>query len=95
MDIASEQKMRAVSSGNGVLFAPCDAIEPKQANNSRSDTEIGEYLARAFSEIQLLAALDVIESAISEGRRHVDLEALKRVRAKLTAAHNWKKRSTG
>jgi hypothetical protein len=38
---------------------------------------------------------DVIESAISEGRKHVDLEALKRVLAKLTAAHNWKKRSAG
>jgi hypothetical protein len=43
----------------------------------------------------LLAAIDIIESAISEGRRHVDLEALKRVLAKLTAAHSWKKRSVG
>jgi hypothetical protein len=65
------------------------------ANNSRSGTETGGYLARAFSEIELLAAIDVIESAISEGRRHVDLEALERVRPKLTAAHNWKKRSAG
>jgi hypothetical protein len=42
--------------------------------------------------IELLVAIDVIESAISEGTKHVDLEALKRVLAKLTAAHNWKKR---
>jgi hypothetical protein len=65
------------------------------ANNSSSDTETGEYLARAFSEIELLVAIDVIESATSERRRHVDLEALKRVLAKLTAARNWKKRSAG
>jgi hypothetical protein len=65
------------------------------ANNSSSDTETGEYLARAFSEIELLVAIDVIESATSEGRRHVDLQALKRVLAKLTAARNWKKRSAG
>jgi hypothetical protein len=31
-----------------------------------------------------------IKSAISEGRKHLDLEALKSVLAKLTAAHNWK-----
>jgi hypothetical protein len=75
---ATEQKMHAVSSGNGVLFAPCDAIEPK-----------------GLRRIELLAAIDIIESAISEGRRHVDLEALRRVLAKLTSAHNWKKRSVG
>ena len=65
------------------------------ADNFRSDTETGEYLARAFSEIELLVAIDIIESAISEGRKHVDLEALKRVLAKLTAARNWKKPSAG
>jgi len=69
--------------------------QPAAANKVRSNTETGEYLARAFSEIELLVAIDVIESAISEGRRHVDLEALKRVLAKLTAAHNWKKPSAG
>ena len=69
--------------------------QPAAANSSRSDIETGEYLARAFSEIELLVAIDVIESAISETRRHVDLEALKRVLAKLTAAHNWKKRTAG
>ena len=69
--------------------------QPAAANHCRSDTETGECLARAFSEIELLVAIDVIESAISEGRKHVDLEALKRVLAKLTAAHNWKKRSAG
>jgi hypothetical protein len=65
------------------------------ANKSGSNTETGEYLAHAFSDIELLVAVDVIESAISEGRRHVDLGALKRVLAKLTAAHNWKKRTAG
>jgi hypothetical protein len=69
--------------------------QPAGANNSKSDTETGEYLARAFSEIELLVAIDVVESAISETRRHVDLEALKRVLAKLTSAHNWKKRTAG
>ena len=69
--------------------------QPIAASNSKSDTETGEYLARAFSGIELLVAIDVIGSAISETRRHVDLEALKRVPAKLTAAHNWKKRTAG
>jgi hypothetical protein len=50
--------------------------QPAAANNSRSDTETGEYLPRAFAEIELLAAIDVIESVISVGRRHVDFEAL-------------------
>jgi len=62
------------------------------ANKPGTDTDTGEYLARAFSAIELLVAADVIKSAISEGRKHVDLEALKGVLAKLTAAYNWKKR---
>jgi len=65
MDTATEQKMRAVSSGNGVSFAPCDAIEPNQQRRTIAG-QSSEYLARAFSEIELPAAIDVIESAISE-----------------------------
>jgi hypothetical protein len=49
----------------------------------------------AFSDIELLVAADVIESAIPESRKHLEREALKSVLAKLTAAHNWKSRSTG
>jgi hypothetical protein len=51
-----------------------------------------ECLAHAFSSIELLVAADVIKSAISEGRKHVDLEALRRVLAKLAAAYESKKR---
>ena len=51
------------------------------------------YLAQAFSDIELLVAADVIKSAILEGRKHLDLEALKRVLAKLTTAYSWKRRS--
>lgn len=58
-------------------------------------TESGQYLAQAFSDIELLVAIDVIKSAISEGRRHLDVEALKGVLSKLTSAYNWKKRSAG
>jgi len=43
----------------------------------------------------LLVAADAIKSAISEGRKHLDLEALKSVLAKLTAAYNWKSRRAG
>ena len=53
-------------------------------------TDASEYVGKAFSDIELLAAADVINAAISEGRRHVDQEALKRVLAKLTAAYEWR-----
>ena len=65
------------------------------ANKLGTDVDTGEYLAQAFSDIELLVAADVIKSAISERRKHVDLDALKRVLAKLTAAYNWKKRGAG
>ena len=58
-------------------------------------TESGPHLAQAFSDIELLVAIDVIKSAIAEGRKHVDAEALKGVLAKLTSAYNLKKRSAG
>jgi len=51
-----------------------------------------ECLAHAFTNIELLVSADVIRSALSEGRKHVDLEALRRVLAKLTAAYESKKR---
>lgn len=47
-------------------------------------------IGRAFSDLELLAAADVIKAAISEGRKHVDQEALKRVYAKLMAAYKWR-----
>jgi uncharacterized protein (DUF2267 family) len=49
-----------------------------------------ETISRAFSDLELLAAADVIKAAISEGRKHVDQEALKRVYAKLMAAYKWR-----
>jgi hypothetical protein len=63
---------------------------PPAANKPGINTDTDAYLAQAFSDIELLVAADVIKSAISEGRKHVDLEALKGVLAKLTAAYNWK-----
>ena len=52
--------------------------------------DASESIGQAFSDIELLAAADVIKAAISEGRKHVDQEALKRVLAKLTAAYQRK-----
>jgi hypothetical protein len=63
----------------------------KQPRTVGADT--GMYLAQAFSDIELLVAADVLKAAISEGRKHVDLEALRSVLAKLTAAYDWKKRA--
>ncbi len=67
-------------------------MKKKQAPRKTRSTvgDAGEYIGRAFSDIELRAAADVISSAIAEGRKHVDQEALKRVFAKLTAAHNWR-----
>ena len=63
----------------------------KQPRAVGADT--GRYLAQAFSDIELLVAADVLKAAISEGRKHVDLAALRSVLAKLTAAYSWKKRA--
>lgn len=52
--------------------------------------DTGEYLAQAFSDIELLVAADVIKSAIAEGRTPLDPEALKRVLARLTMAYKYK-----
>jgi hypothetical protein len=57
--------------------ARVSATQPAAANNHRSDTETVDYLAQAFSGIELLVAIDVIESAISEGRKRVGLQVLK------------------
>jgi hypothetical protein len=65
---------------------------PLAANNPGTDTYSGEYLVQAFSDIELLVAADMIKSAISAGRKHLDLEALKGVLAKLTAAYSRKRR---
>jgi len=61
---------------------------PKRPRTDGGDAS--ESIGRAFSDIELLAAADVIKAAISEGRKHVDQEALKRVLAKLTAAYQRK-----
>ena len=45
-----------------------DAQQQRQKRPG-SDRDNGENLAQAFSDIELLAAADVIESAISEGRK--------------------------
>ena len=69
---------------------------PPAADDPRTkDTDTGEYLAQAFSDIELIAAADVIKSAIAQSRKHVDLEALRTVLAKLTAAYERKKRGAG
>jgi flagellar hook-basal body complex protein FliE len=65
---------------------------PRATNKKpRSDSDADEYLAQAFSDIELLAAADVIRAAITQGKKHVDLEALKEVLDKLTSAYNWRK----
>ena len=56
----------------------------------RIGDDTGEYLAQAFSDIELLVAADVIKSEIAEGRKHLDPEALKRVLARLTMAYKHK-----
>jgi hypothetical protein len=66
---------------------------PPASDKPATDADTGECLAQAFSDIELLAAADVIKSAISEGRKHVDLNALRGVLARLTAAYNSKKRN--
>jgi hypothetical protein len=68
---------------------------PPAKNKSGTGTDTSESLAQAFSDIELLVAIDVIKSAISEGRKHVDLAALRDVLAKLTAAHTRKRQSGG
>ena len=68
---------------------------PTQSAKKTPDKDAGASLAREFSDIELLAAAGVIRSAISEGRHHVDQDALKRVLAKLTAAYESRKRSEG
>jgi hypothetical protein len=68
---------------------------PAAKDPGTSGTDPGPYLAKAFSDIELIVATDVIRSAIAEGKKHVDLAALRTVLAKLTAAHEWKQRSNG
>lgn len=64
----------------------------KEPRITAADT--AEDIGQAFSDIELLAAAGVIKSAIDEGRKHVDQQALKRVYAKLTAAYKWRSRQT-
>ena len=70
-----------------------DLLKKRSAPAKRPRTigaETGEYLGQAFSDIELLVAADVIKQAISEGRKHLDPEALNRVLARLTMAYKWK-----
>jgi len=76
-----------------VRVVPRDRTPAPTAHWPGTDTDSGEYLAQAFSDIELLVATDVIKSVISEGRKHVDVEALRGVLAKLTAAYDWKERN--
>jgi len=74
---------------------PRHRVPPPTASKPQAARESGQYLAQAFSDIELLVAIDVVKSAISEGRKHVDVEALKSVLSKLTSAYDWKKRNAG
>ena len=56
---------------------------PRNARKKRSEpkkkprvigADTGEYIAKAFSDIELLIAADVIKSALSESKRHVDID---------------------
>jgi hypothetical protein len=91
----SSQKDRAIAVTHPRASAPVqtkkrDSRAKQQPPTIRLDST--ECLAHAFSNFELLVAADVIKSAISEGRKHVDLEALRRVLAKLAAAYESKKR---
>ena len=75
--------------------ARVSAVTPKAEGQERKRPraiggDSGEYLAQAFSDIELLAAADVIKAAIDAGRKHVDVDALRRVLARLTMAYKWK-----
>ena len=56
-----------------------------------SDTDTARHLAQEFSDIELLVAIDVISSAVTDSKKHVDLGALRSVLAKLTAAYDSKR----
>jgi len=50
--------------------------------------DTSKQIALKLSEIELLVAIDVIRSAISEHRKHLDLEVLRSVLAKLIVAYD-------
>jgi hypothetical protein len=72
------------------------ALQSKKDARAKPPRTVGadtsKCLAQTFADIELLVAADVIKAALSEGRKHVDPEALRSVLAKLTAAYNWKTR---
>ena len=75
----------------------CDVVaKVKKTSNEQPPApgdDSSKSIAKAFSDIELLAAADVIRSAISSGRKHVDVEALRRVLSKLTAAYESKSKA--
>lgn len=77
-----------------LLREALDDLLKKRSGTAKKPRRIGghtgEYLAQAFSDIELLVAADVIKSAIAEGKKHLDPKALARVLAKLTMAYKYK-----
>ncbi|MBV8876159.1 MAG: hypothetical protein JO158_00510 [Gammaproteobacteria bacterium] len=66
---------------------------PPHDDTPQPPHEEAQHLARVFSDIELLAAADVIRAALSEGRKHVDRDSLSSVLTKLNAAYELRKRS--
>jgi hypothetical protein len=50
--------------------------------------DTSKQFALKLSEIELLVAIDVIRSAIAGHRKHLDLQVLRSVLARLTAAYD-------
>jgi hypothetical protein len=89
--VSLDADMEAKAGVSSTLMARHPA--PRATNKKHgSDSDTGEHLAQAFSDIELLAAADVIRAAITEGKKHVDVEALKEVLGKLASAYNSRKR---
>jgi hypothetical protein len=59
---------------------------PEATKPTGGDTS--KQFALKLSEIELLVAIDVIRSAIAEHRKHLDLEVLRSVLAKLIVAYD-------
>jgi hypothetical protein len=66
---------------------PTPRLEAKKPIGA-SEADTAKQFAAKLSEIELLVAIDVIRSAIAGHRQHLDLEVLRSVLAKLTAAYD-------
>ena len=98
---AKAKQLRDLSEATGVpqaalLRQALDDLLKKRGGGvkspRRSDDDTAACLAQVFSDIELLVAADVIKSALAEGRRHLDPEALNRVLGRLTMAYKRKSR---